>query len=212
MPNVDPHPAGPRVHTILTSQAEHRSSWLWDGPSESEGIPVNVDTSTTLYKIILQGKHERDWVVEHAPHIAKWVAHTKVVDAPPFDREMKYDDEFRDPHRLYVCLDTGYDMGCDATGPLPSMSHDDASPSHSQTEILASPPLEASHIEEIQGERIEREVDRPYDDKFPVIYNFLWDRRRAIRIELRMQHISNQGAIVMLEQMLYPQYVALLGV
>ncbi|KAK7822949.1 hypothetical protein CFP56_035943 [Quercus suber] len=29
-----------------------------------------------------------------------------------------------------MCLDTGYDMGCDATGPLPSMAHDDACPSY----------------------------------------------------------------------------------
>ena len=29
-----------------------------------------------------------------------------------------------------MCLDTGYDMGCDATGPMPSMAHDDAGPSH----------------------------------------------------------------------------------
>ena len=27
-----------------------------------------------------------------------------------------------------MCLDTGYDMGCDATGPLPSMAHDDMGP------------------------------------------------------------------------------------
>ena len=27
-------------------------------------------------------------------------------------------------------LDTGYDMGCHATGPLPLMAHDDAGPSH----------------------------------------------------------------------------------
>ena len=59
-----------------------------------QGISINVDTSTALHKITLQGKHERDWAIEHALHIAKWVAHTKVVDAPPFDREMKYDDEY----------------------------------------------------------------------------------------------------------------------
>ena len=29
-----------------------------------------------------------------------------------------------------MCFDTGYDMGCDATGRLPSMAHDDAGPSH----------------------------------------------------------------------------------
>ena len=27
-----------------------------------------------------------------------------------------------------MCLDTGYDMGCDATGPLPSIAHDDMGP------------------------------------------------------------------------------------
>ena len=47
-------------------------------------------------------------------------------------------------------------------------------------------------------------LDQPYDDRFLGIYNFLWDRMRAIRMDLRMQHIFNQGAIVMLEQMVYP--------
>lgn len=41
----------------------------------------------------------------------------------------------------------------------------------------------------------------PYDDKFLGMYNFLWDRMRAIRMDLRMQHIFNQEAITMLEQM-----------
>lgn len=44
-------------------------------------------------------------------------------------------------------------------------------------------------------------LDQPYDDKFLATYNFLWDRMRAIRMDLRMQHIFNQGAITMLEQM-----------
>ncbi|KAK7850702.1 hypothetical protein CFP56_043847 [Quercus suber] len=33
-----------------------------------------------------------------------------------------------------MCLDTSYDMGYDTTGPLPSMSHDDAGLSHRQGE------------------------------------------------------------------------------
>ncbi|KAJ4845709.1 hypothetical protein Tsubulata_014579 [Turnera subulata] len=45
-------------------------------------------------------------------------------------------------------------------------------------------------------------LDQPYDDKFLGIYNFLWDRMRAIRMDLRMQHIFNQEAITMLEQMI----------
>ena len=44
-------------------------------------------------------------------------------------------------------------------------------------------------------------LDQPYDDRFLGIYNFLWDRMRAIRMDLRMQHIFDQGAITMLEQM-----------
>lgn len=46
-------------------------------------------------------------------------------------------------------------------------------------------------------------LDQPYNDKFLGIYNFLWDRMRAIRMDLRMQHIFNQGAITMLEQMVH---------
>ncbi|KAJ8766396.1 hypothetical protein K2173_022455 [Erythroxylum novogranatense] len=45
-------------------------------------------------------------------------------------------------------------------------------------------------------------LDRPYDDKFLSLYNFLWDRMRAIRMDLRMQHIFNLEAITMLEQMI----------
>ena len=44
-------------------------------------------------------------------------------------------------------------------------------------------------------------LDHPYDDKFLRLYNFLWDRMRAIRMDLRMQHIFNDKAITMLEQM-----------
>ena len=44
-------------------------------------------------------------------------------------------------------------------------------------------------------------LDQPYDERFLGIYNFLWDRMRAIRMDLRMQHIFNEGAIAMLEQM-----------
>lgn len=44
-------------------------------------------------------------------------------------------------------------------------------------------------------------LNQPYDDRFLGLYNFLWDRMRAIRMDLRMQHIFNLGAITMLEQM-----------
>jgi hypothetical protein len=44
-------------------------------------------------------------------------------------------------------------------------------------------------------------LDRPYNDNFLGMYNFLWDRMRAIRMDLRMQHIFSQESITMLEQM-----------
>lgn len=47
-------------------------------------------------------------------------------------------------------------------------------------------------------------LDQPYDAEFLGLYNFLWDRMRAIRMDLRMQHIFNLGAITMLEQMVGP--------
>ena len=59
-----------------------------------QGIPVNVNTSTELHKITLQGKQERNWVEEHAIHIAKWAAHATIADAPPFHGEMSYNDEY----------------------------------------------------------------------------------------------------------------------
>ncbi|KAK9009400.1 hypothetical protein V6N11_035939 [Hibiscus sabdariffa] len=52
-------------------------------------------------------------------------------------------------------------------------------------------------------------LDQPYDDRFLGIYNFLWDRMRAIRMDLRMQHIFNQGAITMLEQMIRVHIIAM---
>lgn len=42
-------------------------------------------------------------------------------------------------------------------------------------------------------------LDHTYDDSFLGLYNFLWDRMRAIRMDLRMQHFFNQEAISMLE-------------
>lgn len=44
-------------------------------------------------------------------------------------------------------------------------------------------------------------LDQPYNDNFLGMYNFLWDRMRAIRMDLRMQHIFSQESITMLEQM-----------
>ncbi|XP_077218164.1 SAC3/GANP/Nin1/mts3/eIF-3 p25 family isoform X2 [Tasmannia lanceolata] len=52
-------------------------------------------------------------------------------------------------------------------------------------------------------------LDQPYDDKFLGIYNFLWDRMRAIRMDLRMQHIFNRDAITMLEQMIRLHIIAM---
>lgn len=49
-------------------------------------------------------------------------------------------------------------------------------------------------------------LDQPYDERFLGLYNFLWDRMRAIRMDLRMQHIFNQEAITMLEQMVHTFY------
>lgn len=44
-------------------------------------------------------------------------------------------------------------------------------------------------------------LEQPYGESFLRLYNFLWDRMRAIRMDLRMQHIFNREAINMLEQM-----------
>ncbi|KAL2534571.1 SAC3/GANP/Nin1/mts3/eIF-3 p25 family [Abeliophyllum distichum] len=52
-------------------------------------------------------------------------------------------------------------------------------------------------------------LDQPYDDRFLGLYNFLWDRMRAIRMDLRMQHIFNLEAIRMLEQMIRLHIIAM---
>ena len=59
-----------------------------------QGILVDVDTSIELHKINLQGKHSQDWAKVYAPHIAKWAAHATIADAPPFHREMSYNDKY----------------------------------------------------------------------------------------------------------------------
>ena len=61
-----------------------------------QGIPVDVNTSTELHKITLQGKQHQNWAQVHALHIAKWVAHAEIADVPPFHREMSYNDEYVD--------------------------------------------------------------------------------------------------------------------
>ena len=45
-----------------------------------QGVLVNVNTSTDLHNITLQGKNDKDWFVKHVFHNAKWAAHAKVVD------------------------------------------------------------------------------------------------------------------------------------
>ena len=60
----------------------------------TQGIPIDVDTSTELHKITLQGKQHKNWAEEHAPHIAKWAAHTTIANALPFHGEMSYNDEY----------------------------------------------------------------------------------------------------------------------
>lgn len=48
-------------------------------------------------------------------------------------------------------------------------------------------------------------LNKPYGNDFLGLYNFLCDRMRAIRMDLRVQHIFNLEAISMLEQMV-PSY------
>ncbi|KAL2934875.1 SAC3 family protein B [Bienertia sinuspersici] len=52
-------------------------------------------------------------------------------------------------------------------------------------------------------------LDLPYDERFLSLYNFMWDRMRAIRMDLRMQHIFNNRAITMLEQMIRFHIIAM---
>lgn len=51
-------------------------------------------------------------------------------------------------------------------------------------------------------EHLLRLLNRGYDDELLNLHNFLWDRMRAIRMDLRMQHIFNQHAVTMHEQMI----------
>ena len=77
-----------------------------------QGILVNVDTSTELHKITLQGKLDRNWAEVHAMHIARWDAHTAMADAPPFHEKMGYNDEhmvwFRPRTLRHITKETSY--------------------------------------------------------------------------------------------------------
>ena len=42
-------------------------------------VPSVVDTSTTLHKISLQGKWEKNWELEHDPFIRQWADRVNVV-------------------------------------------------------------------------------------------------------------------------------------
>ena len=42
-----------------------------------------VDTSIDLHKISLQGKWDKDWVVEHGAHIQQWGNRGQLVRAAP---------------------------------------------------------------------------------------------------------------------------------
>jgi len=44
-------------------------------------------------------------------------------------------------------------------------------------------------------------INQVYDERLLRLHSFLWDRMRAVRMDLRMQHIFNREAITMHEQM-----------
>ncbi|KAF8027854.1 hypothetical protein BT93_E0701 [Corymbia citriodora subsp. variegata] len=52
-------------------------------------------------------------------------------------------------------------------------------------------------------------LDQPYNDRLLGLYNFLWDRMRAVRMDLRMQHIFDLEAVKMLEQMIRLHVIAM---
>ena len=48
-----------------------------------QSVPLVVDTSTSLHKISLQGKWEKDWEAEHDVHIQQWANRGHEVHAAP---------------------------------------------------------------------------------------------------------------------------------
>ncbi|KAL2653259.1 hypothetical protein R1flu_021387 [Riccia fluitans] len=52
-------------------------------------------------------------------------------------------------------------------------------------------------------------LEREHDDDLLSVHNFLWDRMRAVRMDLRMQHIFGEDAIRMHEQMIRFHIVAM---
>ena len=100
----------PLLHFLVIEG--HHPEHVFQQFGMKQGILVNVNTSTDLHNIKLQGKNDKDWFVKHASYIAKWVAHAKVVDASIFEGEMRYDDEYLEWfHRItrrFITKETSY--------------------------------------------------------------------------------------------------------
>ena len=100
----------PLIHFWVV-EGHHPKRVLWQFGMK-QGILVDVDTSTELHKITLQGKQHKNWAEVHAPHIAKWATHVTIADAPPFHGEMSYNDEymvwFRPRTVCHITKETSY--------------------------------------------------------------------------------------------------------
>ena len=76
-------------------------------------IPGVVDTSIDLHRISLQGKWDKDWMVEHAAHIQQCGNRGQLVRvAPLLDGDMTYLVEYMMSYnrstRRYITLESAY--------------------------------------------------------------------------------------------------------
>ena len=78
-----------------------------------QSVPLVVDTSTSLHKISLQGKWEKDWEAEHDVHIQQWANRGHEVHAaPPLDGDdtylVKYMKWYDCSTRWYITVESAY--------------------------------------------------------------------------------------------------------
>ena len=76
-------------------------------------VPAVVDMLTDLHRISLQGKWDKDWVVEHVAHIQQWGNRGQLVRAAPLlDSDTMYLIEYmrwyNGSTRRYITLEFEY--------------------------------------------------------------------------------------------------------
>ena len=91
----------------------HHPEWVFRRFGMKQPVLEVVDTSIDLHKISLQGKWDKDWVVEHGAHIQQWGNRGQLVRAAPLlDSDTTYLVDYMRWYnrstRRYITLESTY--------------------------------------------------------------------------------------------------------